>query len=1395
MKKIIFLFFTVFATTEFIFSQESVYFNKSVNNEHTSDPRTDKFNFVPNEIIVKFKDNMNLNGETQLKSTGINSIDKVLKSAGIEQLEKLFPQAKRLKSAKVVKDPLGRDMVIPSLHNIYKIVLPELKSTNSPPADIFRFIDELEALPEVEYAEPNYIYSIDNLQSAGPELTAVDLERMQQNNNLKNTSAAVVPNDPLYSEQWYIPAIKADLVWEQTTGDSSQVIAILDTGVDTEHPDLKNKIWRNPDEIPGNSKDDDGNGLVDDYMGWDYINNDNNPMDDNSHGTHVAGIAAAEANNGIGIAGVNWKAKIMPVKVFQSSGYGDAASIAQGISYAAENGATVLNMSFGSYARSEVMEDALTNAYLSVILVAAAGNDGKSIYDTDILGRPLTHHPACLSFVLGVQADGGYSNYDPDGPVFSEIDENFNYEIKAPGSALSTVLNGNYKVMQGTSMATPMIAGALAMYLSHYPDNTLEELWSHFIHSSTGIFNMQEALFSTNTDAILDLVQFELIDNNAGGDNDGNADAGEIVDLIVQIRNTGYPAEDVFVKIQQSNDGDPNDLTILQDSVYLGSIGTYRSLKNEENPLKIKINEDCFHNRTVSVEVKMGTITKDTIFSQKINFKIFNGEELSGIITSDTTFTAGKNWVITNSLRISQGVTLTVEPGASVEVLKGVDNRGKVLAIGEPENRIAIKGYIGGDATYKYIDFDLNGNEINAPEIVFENCNITNLAGWLYAKRLSYCRVENLYLGDHGSRIECDTIYRSYLYNVILDHTFRANIFESVVHDFTIMRENTNINNSKYNVFSKLINVYVYFYPNDLHYAERYRAFLFEIDANQNNHILKNTFLENSLHSYYIKTEGQDDLILLKDQYWGTDNNDKIKPKYFDFYNDASIPYLEINPKLLSPSDSCHAHVWKVLVNGKDAQDENVEPLGVGKHQFDIYFNRPMKKEVIPQVTFGGMYPYTSISINEDGEWSEDGKIYTVYKTIKLTNADGLNRIRVAGAIQDADWGWEIPLEDQRFEFLISAASSASNEFMASPGLGKVDLEWNNNDLEDDLGYNMYRMEQINDSTLSQPVMINSMLITDTLYTDYAVTPNKKYFYYYKILRTNLEETDSSKMVAAIPFTADLGDANGDLNVNVSDIVTVVNYIMENNPQPFIYEAADINGDNIINVLDIVGLVNIILAPESQSLKGLIAEEAQISIEDGIVYVTSPVKIAGIQFTLADINSEQEVEILEALSGFEVVRVMNEGKLTVLAYSLSGKTIEEGKSALLKLNNRDSWIFDAVLSNQTGSSISWSFTGEITAITQLKINSGFTLRQNYPNPFTGTTTIPFELEMNVEEAIISVYDIMGREIKSWQMKNLNRGSHQVEWQEKGRPGVYLYRMYIKQNGQHSYTKAKRMVIY
>ena len=283
-------------------------------------------------------------------------------------------------------------------------------------------------------------------------------------------------DDPLFGQQWGLQTMKLPQLWQQPIITQKRpIIAILDTGVDIDHPDLKANIWTNTKESEGaEDYDDDGNGFKDDLHGWDFVNQTGRIGDWNGHGTHCAGIAAAVGGNGIGIVGANPDALIMPVTVMQSDGTGDVATIIKGIDYAVANGADIISMSFGSYGESKAQEQALGRAYQKAVLVAAAGNDGKCMnhrHPEKAQSYPMPMYPASYTFVLGVQAMNGegnitdWSNYDDNGPTYSGWGEDklYNYELLAPGANIeSTYPGGNYKSLNGTSMATPMVAGALS---------------------------------------------------------------------------------------------------------------------------------------------------------------------------------------------------------------------------------------------------------------------------------------------------------------------------------------------------------------------------------------------------------------------------------------------------------------------------------------------------------------------------------------------------------------------------------------------------------------------------------------------------------------------------------------------------------------------------------------------------------------------------------------------------------------------------------------------------------------------------------------------------------------------------------------------------------------------
>ena len=624
MKKLLYLLLFFFTIT--VSAQQADKFT-DYNSDQPRDPRADQMNFVPNEVLVKFKDEVILKAGTNLKSAGISSVDQILKANNAGTLEKLFPTAKRLKSAKIVKDPQGREMIIPNLDNIYKITIPQQKSTGSSPANIFQFIEELKALPEVEYAEPNFVYSIGDFKAAGPEMTMLEAINQPTNTNLPSAATGLVPNDPLYNSQWGIPATKIDVVWNTTTGDSTAIIAILDTGVDWQHPDLAANIWNNKLEIPGNGIDDDGNGLIDDIRGWDYINNDNNPMDDNSHGTHVAGIAAAVGNNGIGTAGVNWKARIMPIKVFQSSGRGDAATIALGITYAATKGATVINMSFGSYTESLTMKNALANAYATAVLVAATGNDGIAIGPC-IGCRPM--YPGAYSFVLGVEAPPrpplGFTNYDQDGPVFSQYQDLLNYELMAPGTdIISCIPGGNYRKYNGTSMAAPLVAGAVSLYRKQKPTESQELLFGNFINSLGQYIDLEKALNIIPVPN-LQIVSYTLNDT-IDGDKDGQPDAGETIELKVKVRNTWGQANDVKVGIVFGDFEDKTTAAILIPDASIGAVTAYATKENTVS-LKLKLAFNINNDRDIVFKLKTWYDDFQGEKIQNIILKIQNGQEM-----------------------------------------------------------------------------------------------------------------------------------------------------------------------------------------------------------------------------------------------------------------------------------------------------------------------------------------------------------------------------------------------------------------------------------------------------------------------------------------------------------------------------------------------------------------------------------------------------------------------------------------------------------------------------------------------------------------------------------------------------------------------------------------------
>ena len=620
--------------------------------------------------------------------------------AGISNIEPLFKNAKPSTVAGV------RD-----LSGWQKIEL------SAPASRIRSIVRALKSFDGVSEAEPVYERK---LSITGPLVSELD--------------------DPKMGDQWHLDAANIKEAWaylESTDkpagGSESIVVAVIDTGVDYNHPDLSANMWVNTQEIPGNGVDDDNNGFVDDIHGAAVVSesysHSGDPDDDHGHGTHVAGIIASTGANGVGGVGVAYNSKIMAIKAAQYSGVLTTADIAEGIYYAVDNGADVINMSFGGYGRSQVEEDALAVAYSQAVLVAAAGNDARP-NDAACRGAPM--YPGAHAWVLGVMARTELPNVKGDYLAsFSNWDctpsNGLEYELMAPGAKIwSTLPDSSYSAWSGTSMAAPVVAGMAALARTRWPDKTTYS--SRFIMGQVGATggSLQAftpikgpAVFYAQADAYNALTStpepelsyeehwlFDEIAQGDGNDGDGRVDAGETVELAIVIRNRWGKADNVVATLSTPSGASAADpyVTFQTASVNYGAVGSFNKDDNGieydedllvtgvRNPFIFSVAADTPNNHiipfTLTMTASNGLDPEDaTSYSFKSKFQLIvqRGRELPSIIASDAAGTDGGNidtdgiengivtiddsalWIVDKPILISEGTTLKVTEGAQIQ--------------------------------------------------------------------------------------------------------------------------------------------------------------------------------------------------------------------------------------------------------------------------------------------------------------------------------------------------------------------------------------------------------------------------------------------------------------------------------------------------------------------------------------------------------------------------------------------------------------------------------------------------------------------------------------------------------------------------------------------------------
>jgi subtilisin family serine protease len=268
-----------------------------------------------------------------------------------------------------------------------------------------------------------------------------------------HAEGAVIPNDPKYSQEWGMTMIDAPYAWGITTGTPATVIAVLDTGIDLHNPDLTSKLWTNPNPSGAD-------GYPGDLHGWNFVTSTSNLQDDDGHGSHVAGILAAATNNGYGMAGLDWNARIMPLKILDAQGNGTTDAAVSAVYFAVQHGAKVINASWGGDVFSQAMLDALNYANKAgVVFVTAAGNDSSNndVFQT----YPASYRTPNELVVAAVDTAGNLAGFSNTGAA--------TVDVAAPGVNIVSTVPGGFATYSGTSMSTPFVSGSVALLAGIHP--------------------------------------------------------------------------------------------------------------------------------------------------------------------------------------------------------------------------------------------------------------------------------------------------------------------------------------------------------------------------------------------------------------------------------------------------------------------------------------------------------------------------------------------------------------------------------------------------------------------------------------------------------------------------------------------------------------------------------------------------------------------------------------------------------------------------------------------------------------------------------------------------------------------------------------------------------------
>lgn len=511
------------------------------------------------KINIKFKDAIS---QASIDKFGLNNLDEYISKFNVSKIDQKHPL-----NSVVAKRKIGDE----ELSKIYQIVFEKS-------IDPMDFASELKNKFSglLDWAEPSFVYKSD-----------------------------FIPNDPNTGSQYHLSKINAFQAWDLCQGDTNVIVGIVDSGTDFDHPDLQANLKTRWSE-PINGLDDDANGYVDDWRGWDFYGNDNDPSimpNGNTHGSHVSGCASQVTNNGVHGAGIGFKVKIIMTKHTDDSNpesylYNTDA----GIVYCYQNGAKVINCSYGSASYSSYTQTVCTNAWNNGTIICGSAGNG----DANGIGQNWARYPASYDNVVSVAATNSTDTKTTFSNYHSTVD------VSAPGeSILSTYYNNTYEYLSGTSMSSPITAGTVALIRSKYPTWTVQQVLNRLLIGVDSIYDVNPTyvglLGTGRINAFKCLSDYPILkitsvshNDSIYGNNDKVYDIGEVIPIALTFKNTFIAGSNASIRLTTS---DPN-VEIIQDSVYIGSVPAFNSLNTTfANTFKVKAKSTCPFDRDVTFKV------------------------------------------------------------------------------------------------------------------------------------------------------------------------------------------------------------------------------------------------------------------------------------------------------------------------------------------------------------------------------------------------------------------------------------------------------------------------------------------------------------------------------------------------------------------------------------------------------------------------------------------------------------------------------------------------------------------------------------------------------------------------------------------------------------------------